>query len=166
METDRGIKALAAFAALLFAAAAGATGGDDLEAPAITVGESLDFLPGKSLGEIFLEAGAEPSDDEALDLSAEVLQIADRLKTEHASNLLPAVGQLLLRARQHYSSKGDWCNLLHDVRDVLVGSAADQNAAAEYIRWRVENKDRFFADATAGDSADLEKRANETTGAA
>ncbi|MEO7723943.1 MAG: hypothetical protein ABIU29_04530 [Chthoniobacterales bacterium] len=148
----------------MLSAAAYATGGDDLEAPAVTVGESLDFLPGKSLGEIFLEAGAEPSDDEAIDLSADVLQIAERLRAEPATRLLPAVDQLLAQARQHYASRGDWCNLLHDVRDVVAGSAADKNAAADYIKWRVENKEMFFHGEGGGDASELEKRAQAATG--
>ncbi len=131
-----------------------ATGGDDLDTPAVTIGESLDFLPGKSLGEIFLETDAKPADDKAVDLADEILKISARLRTEAPAQLLPAVDDLLARARQHYSSKGDWCNLLHDVHDVLAGSANDRKAAADYITWRVENRQQFFAISAGGDSPD------------
>ena len=40
-----------------------ATGGDGFDEPAMTLGETLDFLPGKSLGEIFLETSPELKDD-------------------------------------------------------------------------------------------------------
>ena len=151
-----------------------ATGGDELDTPAVTIGESLDFLPGKSLGEIFLETGATPADSESPDFGKEILTISERLRDETAALLLPEVDRLLTNARQHYSSKGDWCNLLHDVRDVLAGSAADKKAAADYIRWRVENKDLFFALSRGEDASpagspdaaevDLERRANSTAG--
>ncbi|MGI8820347.1 MAG: tetratricopeptide repeat protein [Chthoniobacterales bacterium] len=131
-----------------------ATGGDDLDTPAVTIGESLDFLPGKSLGEIFLETDAKPADDESTDLADEILKVAARLGREAPAQLLPAVDDLLARARQHYSSKGDWCNLLHDVRDVLAGSANDRKAAADYIKWRVESRQQFFAISAGGDSTD------------
>ncbi|MEP6821607.1 MAG: hypothetical protein ABI946_04580, partial [Chthoniobacterales bacterium] len=130
-----------------------ATGGDAMDTPAVTIGESLDFLPGKSLGEIFLETDAKPADDETTDLAAEILKIGARLSNEAPAQLLPAVDDLLARARQHYSSKGDWCNLLHDVRDVLVGSSS-RKAAADYIKWRVENRQQFFAISAGENSAD------------
>ncbi|MEO7951952.1 MAG: tetratricopeptide repeat protein [Chthoniobacterales bacterium] len=152
---------------------AGATGGDGLDTPAVTVGESLDFLPGKSLGEIFLETGAKPADDDSSDLRDEILKISERLRSASPAQLLPSVDDLLVRARQHYSG-GDWCNLLHDVRDVLAGSSDDRGAAAEYIKWRGENKDLFFANADGEVSQarasppsteiDLEQRAAETSG--
>ncbi|MBA3962746.1 MAG: tetratricopeptide repeat protein [Chthoniobacterales bacterium] len=122
-----------------------ATGGDDLDAPALTIGESLDFLPGKSLGEIFLETNANPADQDSSDLSHDILKIAEELRTRSAAELVPKVDALLAQARQHYASKGDWCNLLHDVRDVLTGSAKNSNAAADYIRWRVVHKELFLA---------------------
>ncbi len=148
-----------------------ATGGDDFDVPAVTVGESLDFLPGKSLGEIFLETGETPADSESPDFGKEILEIADRLGAKSPAQLLPEADALLAKARQHYSSGGDWCNLLHDVRDVLTGTADDRKAAADYIKWRIENKDRFFAvsrgtEPLPADAAemDLEKRADETVG--
>ena len=178
METIPGIKRRAG--ALLAALAASslihayATGGDELDTPAVTIGESLDFLPGKSLGEIFLETHAKPADNQSSDFGEEILKLAARLRTESSAPLLPLVDDLLAQARQHYSSKGDWCNLLHDVRDVLAGSSNDRTAAADYLKWRVENKDLLFAKSSGAESStdasqsapevDLEKRAQETTG--
>ena len=170
MKTGILIAAWAAF----FPALLHATGGDELDTPAVTIGESLDFLPGKSLGEIFLETAAKPADDKSADLTGEILKISERLRTESPARLLQAVDDLLVRARAHYSSKGDWCNLLHDVRDVLAGSSGDQRVAADYIKWRVENRGLFLANA-GGEEAessaspplakvDLERRALETTG--
>jgi TolA-binding protein len=120
-----------------------ATGGDGFDAPAPSVGDSLDFLPGKSLGEIFLETDAHPSDTDTPDFAKEILALSERLRKEPAASLVAVADGLLTQARQHYSSGGDWCNLLHDVHDVLTNSAGNKVAAADYIQWRVENKNVF-----------------------
>jgi TolA-binding protein len=91
--------------------------------------------------------------------------------------LVAVADGLLTQARQHYSSGGDWCNLLHDVRDVLVGSADNKTAAADYIKWRVENRSLFVSPAktenseeengsakSTGEGLDLERRAREASG--
>ena len=180
METNRRIKILAAAGALLMAAPISiiyATGGDSFDEPAPALADSLDFLPGKSLGEIFLETAAQVSDKETPDFEKEIFSIAQRLRNEPAAPLVAVADGLLARARQHYSSGGDWCNLLHDVRDVLSASSADKNTAADYIKWRIENKARFglapkpkeSADETekpkeAAFTTDLETRVREASG--
>src|SRR4051812_10340644 len=133
------------FAAMLLAPfGAYATGGDEFDQPPLTLGESLDFLPGKSLGEIFLETSPELKRGEpAPDFEREVNAIADRLGTESPAALVKTTDDLLAQARRHYVDAKWWCPLLHDVRDVLVGSATDRPAAAEYVRWRVAHRDNF-----------------------
>jgi hypothetical protein len=123
---------------------ANGTGGDEFDQPALTLGETLDFLPGKSLGEIFLETSPElKGDGKAPDFEHEVNAIADRLRTESPAALVKTADDLLAQARRHYETAKWWCNLLHDVRDVLAGSSADRGAAAEYIKWRVAHRDYF-----------------------
>jgi TolA-binding protein len=166
MERHRRIILLAALAA--FCAAASvlyATGGDSFEEPAPSLGDSLDFLPGKSLGEIFLETDANPSAGEPSDFDEEILKLAERLRSESPAALVAETDRLLAQARRNYSSRGQWCNLLHDVRDVLVGSAANKAAAADYLKWRIENKDPFIAsEETPAPNEELEKNAQEATG--
>src|ERR1700704_504172 len=166
MEKHRRIIFLAAFAFLVVLAPRGlvyATGGDSFDAPAPSLGDSLDFLPGKSLGEIFLETSAPPSDKEAPDFDAEVLKISERLRREPAAPLVAVADDLLAQARQNYSSGGDWCNLLHDVRDVLTGSADNKTAAADYIKWRIENKTLLMSSAKKETSEDEEKESAKST---
>jgi TolA-binding protein len=141
-----------------------ATGGGSFDEPAPSLGDSLDFLPGKSLGEIFLETDAHPSDKEAPDFDQQILKLSERLRTEPAAPLVAVADELLAQARQHYSSKGDSCNLLHDVRDVLTGSAQNKAAAADYIKWRVENKSPFKS-ASKIESAEEESAPKKTTAA-
>ena len=179
MEKHRRIVLLAATGALCLAAPLlFATGGDSFDEPAPSLGDSLDFLPGKSLGEIFLETDAHPSDNETPDFDKEILKLAQRLRSEPAAPLVAVADDLLARARQHYSRGGDSCNLLHDVRDVLTGSAQNKDAAADYLKWRVENKIPFATTAkteetdeaqseskkSSADSVDLEKKAQEASG--
>jgi TolA-binding protein len=165
MEKNR-ITLPAALAGLFLVAVAVsvyATGGGSFDAPAPSVGDSLDFLPGKSLGEIFLETTAPPSDKEAPDFDAEVLKISERLRKEPAAPLIVVVDDLLAQARQNYSSGGDWCNLLHDVRDVLTGSADNKTAAADYIKWRIENKSLLMSATKKENSEDEEKESPKST---
>ena len=179
MEKHRRIILLTA-AGVLFAAVPllFATGGDSFDEPAPSLGDALDFLPGKSLGEIFLETDAHPSDKETPDFDQEILKLAERLRTEPPAPLVAAADRLLAQARQHYSSGGESCNLLHDVRDVLAGSAQDRNAAVDYLKWRVAHKTTFATTTktedgdeettdskkSSGESVDLEKKAQETSG--
>src|SRR6476620_11376870 len=121
-----------------------ATGGDEFDQPAMTLGETLDFLPGKSLGEIFLESSPDLKDDgKAPDFERELNAIADQLRTESPAALVKKVDDLLAQARRHYETAKWWCPLLHDVRDVLVASSSDRAAAADYIKWRVSKRDSF-----------------------
>src|SRR4051812_22236343 len=133
------------FAAILLAPVATfATGGDEFDQPPLTLGESLDFLPGKSLGEIFLETSPElKTPGPAPEFEREINAIADRLRTESPAALVKPADDLLAQARRHYDTSKSWCNLLHDIRDVLVASAGDRAAAADYIKWRVEHRDYF-----------------------
>jgi len=180
METNRRIKILTAVGVLLVVAPVFtlyATGGGSFDEPAPSLGDSLDFLPGKSLGEIFLETAAHPSDKDAPDFDQEILKLAQRLRTEPAAPLVAVADGLLAQVRQHYSSGGDSCNLLHDVRDVLTGSAENKAAAADYIKWRVENKTPFRFPSkterseeesgpknTTAPTVDLERNAREAAG--
>jgi outer membrane protein assembly factor BamD (BamD/ComL family) len=180
MEKHRRITLLAATGALFVVAPLVpiyATGGGSFDEPAPSLSDSLDFLPGKSLGEIFLETAAHPSDKEEPDFDEEILKLAQRLRNEPAAQLVAVADDLLAQARQHYSSGGDWCNLLHDVRDVLAGSADNKTAAADYIKWRVENKNLFTSPAKTESSKeengstkstahtiDLERNAREASG--
>ncbi len=166
MEKYRRIILLAALAFVVVAAPRGpvyATGGDSFDAPAPSLGDSLDFLPAKSLGEIFLETAAPSSDKDPPDFDAEVLKISQRLRTEAAAPLVAVADDLLAQARQNYSSGGDWCNLLHDVRDVLTGSAENKSAAADYIKWRIENKTLLMSSARKESSEDEEKESAKST---
>src|SRR5437763_15082068 len=113
METNRRIKILAAAGALLMAAPISiiyATGGDSFDEPAPGLADSLDFLPGKSLGEIFLETAAEVSDKVAPAFEKEILTIAQRLRSEPAAPLVAVADGFLAQAGQHYARGGDWCN--------------------------------------------------------
>jgi TolA-binding protein len=165
METNRRIRILAAAGALFVVAplvTVYATGGESFDEPAPSLGDSLDFLPGKSLGEIFLETAAHPSDKEAPDFAKEIITLSQRLRNEPAAQLVGVADGLLAQARQHYSGGGDWCNLLHDVRDVLTGSADNKAAAADYIKWRVENKG-LFSSPTKTESSEEESGSTKTT---
>ena len=91
------------------------------------------------------------------------MKLSQRLRTEPAAPLVAVADGLLAQARQHYSSGGDWCNLLHDVRDVLTGSADNKTAAADYIKWRIENKSLLMSPAKTKGS-DEEKESAKSTG--
>lgn len=154
----RNLFLVAAAAICLTPFAAYATGGDEFDQPPLTLGESLDFLPGKSLGEIFLETSPElKADSPAPDFEHEVNAIADRLRTETPSALVKTADELLTQARRHYAIAKWWCPLLHDVRDVLVASAADRAAATDYIKWRVAHREYFGFAAEKKNSDDEEK---------
>jgi TolA-binding protein len=124
--------------------AAYATGGGEFDQPPLTLGESLDFLPGKSLGEIFLETSPElKTDKPAPDFEHELNAMTDRLRTESPAELGKTADDLLAQARRHYASAKWWCNVLHDVHDLFIASVADRAAAADYIKWRVAHRDYF-----------------------
>ena len=121
-----------------------ATGGGEFDQPAIILGETLDCLPGKSLGEIFLETSPDLKDGgKAPNLERELNAIADQLRAESPPALVKKVDELIAQARRH-SENAKWsCNLLQDVRDLLAGSATDRAAAADYLKWRVAHREYF-----------------------
>jgi len=164
MEKHRRIILLAATGIFFAMAPCGllyGTGGGSFDEPAPSLGDSLDCLPAKSLGEIFLETSPPDSDKEAPDFGAEVLKVSERLRTEPAAPLVAVADGLLVQARQNYSS-GDWCNLLHDVRDVLAGSAENKIAAADYIQWRIKNKNLLMSPPKTKTSDDEDAAAKST----
>lgn len=164
MEKYRRITLLAATGVFFAMAPCGllyGTGGGSFDEPAPSLGDSLDCLPAKSMGEIFLETSPPASDKEAPDFEAEVLKLSERLRTGPAAPLVAVADGLLAQARQNYTS-GDWCNLLHDVRDVLAGSADNKIAAADYIKWRIENKNLLMSPPKAKTSDDEDAAAKST----
>lgn len=140
----------------LFPLTSFATGGDSFDEPAPPLGDTLDFLPGKSLGEIFLETTPElQAHGKGPEFDKELTALADRLRNAAPETLIKSVDDLLNQARLHYDPAQPWCNLLEDVRDVLVASAADRLAAADYIAWRVAHRDWFgFSEKKGANHAD------------
>ena len=128
----------AVFAAACFLAATRcyATGGDSYEYPA-KLSDTLAILPGKSLGEIFLETSAIKPPTESWD-SAKLRELADRIGKEPRPQLLKAADDLIAQARASYTPGSDSCNLAHDVRDAVAISAENPSAAREYILERLD----------------------------
>lgn len=109
------------------------------EAPPL-LSASLDRLPAKSFGHLYLEtrrseAAAKP------DFENEVRGLAAAVPHDERASLISRTDALLAAARDHYEN-GDWCNLLHDVRDALA-SVASNDEAAEYIAWRLAHASWF-----------------------
>ncbi len=134
MEIDRlrFLTVIAVFGAGLTPQAARASG-DWYEAPAPTLSDYLQRLPAKSPGQILAEtnpakAGKQP------EVSALVLELAERSKKESADKLLPEVDALLAKARAARCSPGDY-GLIHDLRDVLLSAPTE---AASYMAWRCD----------------------------
>jgi TolA-binding protein len=150
-----GIKA-AAVAAVCFLAASRcyATGGDSYEYPA-RLSDTLDMLPGKSLGEIFIETSGIKPPAQSWD-PAKLRELADRIGKEPLPNLLKAADDLIAQARASYTPGSDSCNLAHDVRDAVAVSAENPSAAREYILERLDGK-------LSGDA--LDQRAEAAKGA-
>jgi len=146
----------AVFAAACFLAATRcyATGGDSYEHPA-KLSDTLDILPGKSLGEIFLETSTIKPPAESWD-SAKLRELADRIGKEPLPKLLKAADDLIAQARASYTPGSDACNLAHDVRDAVAVSAENPSAAREYILERLDGK-------LSGDA--LDQRAEAAKGA-
>jgi TolA-binding protein len=150
-----GMKAAAIVGLCLVAAAdCYATGGDSYEYPA-KLSDTLDILPGKSLGEIFLETSTIHPPAESWN-SARLRELADRLGKEAVQQLLKTAEELIAQARASYAPGSDSCNLAHDIRDAVAVSAENPAAAREYILARL---DRTLH----GD--ELHKRAESATGA-
>jgi len=119
-----------------------ATGGDSFDYPA-TLSDTLDMLPGKSLGEIFLETSDLKPPAESWNES-KVRELADRLGKEPLPQLLKAADDLIAQARAAYTAGSDYCNLAHDVHDAVAVSDENPAAAREYILARLD-KDFFFS---------------------
>ena len=128
----------ALFAAACFVAASRcyATGGDSYEYPA-KLSDTLAILPGKSLGEIFLETSAIKPPTESWD-SAKLRELAGRIGKEPLPQLLKTADDLIAQARASYTPGSDSCNLAHDVRDAVAVSPENPSAAREYILERLD----------------------------
>src|SRR5437867_1575929 len=117
--------------------------------------DTLAILPGKSLGEIFLETSGIKPPAESGD-PARLRELADRIGKEPLPKLLKAADDLIAQARASYTPGSDSCNLAHDVRDAVAVAAENPAAAREYI---LERLDRHLY----GD--ELHARAESATGA-
>ncbi|HEY6070254.1 MAG TPA: outer membrane protein assembly factor BamD, partial [Chthoniobacterales bacterium] len=130
------------------------TGGDSYEHIA-TLSETLDMLPGKSLGEIFLETSTINPPVETWDAD-KLRDLAERIGKEPAPQLLKAADDLIAQARAAYTPGSDSCNLAHDVRDAIAVSAENPAAAREYLQERLNGP---------MGSEELAKRAESVRGA-
>jgi len=150
-----GMKAAAVAAVCLLAAIrCYATGGDSYDYPA-KLSETLEILPAKSLGEIFLETSTIKPPAKAWD-SGKLQELADRIGKEPLPQLLKAADDLIAQARAAYTPGSDSCNLAHDVRDAVAVSAENPAAAREYILERLSGN-------LSGD--ELDQRAESAKGA-
>src|SRR4030095_11787622 len=114
-----GMKAAAvALPCVIAASRCYATGGDSYDYPA-NLSDTLDILPGKSLGEIFLETSTIRRPAKSWD-PAKVRELADRIGKEPVQQLLKAADDLIAQARTSYTPGTDSCNLAHDVRDAVA----------------------------------------------
>jgi TolA-binding protein len=111
------------------------TGGDDYEHVA-KLSDTLDMLPGKSLGEIFLETSKIPEAQGPLDLETPARDLANRLGKEPLPQLLKAADDLIAQSRLHYVADKSSCNFAHDLRDAIAVSTDNPEAARDYILWR------------------------------
>src|SRR5260370_5628451 len=85
-----------------------ATGGDSYEYPA-KLSDTLAILPGKSLGEIFLETSTIKPPTELWD-SAKLRELADRIGKDPLQQLLKAADDLFALALASYTPGSDTCN--------------------------------------------------------
>jgi TolA-binding protein len=113
-----------------------ATGGDSYDYPA-KLSDTLNILPAKSLGEIFLETSTIQPPAESWD-PAKLRELADRIGKEPVPKLLKAADDLIAQARASYKPGDDSCNLAHDVRDAVAVSGENPSAAREYILARLD----------------------------
>ena len=122
-----GMKAAATATLCLVAAArCYGTGGDSYEYPA-KLSDTLAILPGKSLGEIFLETSTIKPPAESWD-PAKLRELADRIGKEPLPQLLKAADDLIAQARASYTPGSDACNLAHDVRDRIPRHRAHEDS--------------------------------------
>ena len=117
--------------------------------------DTLDILPGKSLGEIFLETSTIRPQTESWD-PAKLRELADRIGKEPLPELLKAAEDLITQARASYKPRDDSCNLAHDLRDAVLVSAENPSAARDYILARLGAQ--LSPD-------EIERRAESATGA-
>jgi TolA-binding protein len=113
-----------------------ATGGDWFETPA-KLSDTLDMLPGKSLGEIFIETSTIPAMEGELNFAEEAKDVANRLGKEPLPKLLKLSEQWIEQARIHRDNKA--CNLAHDLHDAVAMAGDDAQAARQYILWRLDH---------------------------
>ena len=108
-------------------------GGSFEEAPP-TLDVYLDRLPGKSLGEIFVETTAPNAQPPLLPVLSSINGIMAKTKTEPSEKLIAEVDNMLAQVR---ATGGDHEALawLHDLRDGLVTAPA---ACAAYLDWRMD----------------------------
>ena len=142
METNRMTLAGIACFCLFVATTSYGTGGDDYEYPA-KLADTLEMLPGKSLGAIFLETSGVPMEEGPLKYEAPARDLASRLGKEPLPQLLKAADELVAQARLHSVESSDWCNLAHDIHDAVAVSKDDPAAARNYINWRLQHLDFF-----------------------
>lgn len=136
MEATRVKHAISVLLGLLLAVTAYATGGDWFEAPT-KLSDTLDMLPGKSLGEIFLETSAIPVPEGPLDIETAAKDAADRLGKDPLPSLLKRADDWIAQARAHQDNTA--CNLAHDLRDAIAVSPENPAAARDYILWRLDH---------------------------
>jgi outer membrane protein assembly factor BamD (BamD/ComL family) len=136
METPGMKTAITGLCLIIATCCCHATGGDSYEHP-VKLSETLDILPGKSLGEIFLETSTIRPPSDSWD-PAKLRELADRIGKEPVPKLLKAADDLIAQARASYKPGSDSCNLAHDVRDAVAVSAENPSAAREYILARLD----------------------------
>ncbi len=108
-----------------------------------TLFDTLDMLPGKSLGEIFVETSDIKPPAESWDES-KVRELADQLGKKPLPELLKSADELIAQARASYTPGSDYCNIAHDVHDAVAVSADNPAAARQYILARLDGN--FFND--------------------
>lgn len=153
METHRLKLVTIAAAGFAIATRLFATGGDWFETPA-KLSDTIEMLPGKSLGEIFLETSPKSPEEESFDVDAAARDVAAKLGHEPLPKLLKSADEWIAQART--SRDNDACNLAHDLHDAIAVSTSDPAAARDYILWRIGK------DALSGN--DIEQRAEAAKG--
>ncbi len=123
---------LGALASLAISRSFGCGGSFD-EAPP-TLDYYLDRLPGKSLGEIFVETTSASAPANFVQVPEAVSAIAARAKTEPSKTLIAEVDSLLAQVRATGGNHEELARL-HDLRDGLVTSPT---TCSEYMTWRID----------------------------
>jgi outer membrane protein assembly factor BamD (BamD/ComL family) len=139
------------FSIVLVTASAYATGGGWFETPA-KLSDTLDMLPGKSLGEIFLETSTIPTVTGEANFSDAAKDAAGRLGKDSLANLLKEADEWIAQARAHRDNAA--CNLAHDLHDAIAVSDGNPEAARDYILWRLDHP---LGDSSAEEKAEAAK---------